>query len=130
MPTAPAEAHSQPAAKPAHTARPVRKAAPAEKSAAPKPTIAPAAKPIASAAPKPAEKPATTTPAAKPAASAASTREQNIRLARARATQRARQANLISAENYSYVLGDLKLVAGLAITAFVVLIALTYVMPH
>jgi hypothetical protein len=58
------------------------------------------------------------------------TREQNQRLARARATERARQANLISADHYSYVLGDLKLVVALAVSAFVVLIALTFVLPH
>jgi len=53
-----------------------------------------------------------------------------VRLARARATARARQANLISAENYAYVLGDLKLVVGLAVSAFIILIALTFVLPH
>ena len=71
---------------------------------------------------------------ARSGASAASrptpTHEQNQRLARARATQRARQANLISAEHYSYVLGDLKLVLALALSALVVLIALTFVLPH
>jgi hypothetical protein len=86
----------------------------------------------ATAAPKPAAKPTAAKPAAptaRPQANA-STREQNQRLARARATQRARQANLISASNYSYVLGDLKLVVALAVSAFVILIALTFVLPH
>lgn len=74
-------------------------------------------------------------PAAKPNAAAqrpvsVATREQNVRLARARATQRARSHNLIAAESYAYVLGDLKLVLGLAVAALIVLIALTYVLPH
>lgn len=83
-----------------------------------------------------AERPAPQKPAPASASSAAarqaavSTREQNIRMARARATQRARQANVISAENYSYVLSDLKLVVGLAVSAFIVLIALTFILPH
>lgn len=95
-----------------------RKAAVAERPAAPKPA---APKPAA-AAPKPA--------APRPQPAAVSTREQNQRLARARATQRARQANLISAESYSYVLGDLKLIVVLALSALVILIALTFVLPH
>jgi hypothetical protein len=105
------------------TASGERKAAVADRPAAPK-----AATPAKPAAPKPA--------AAKPVASTArpqantTTREQNQRLARARATQRARQANLISAEHYSYVLGDLKLIVALAVSALVVLIALTFVLPH
>lgn len=83
---------------------------------------------------KPAAKPATpaanaSTAAARPG-TAVSTREQNLRMARARATQAARTKNLITPENYTYVLGDLKLVIGLAVTAFVVLIALTFVLPH
>jgi len=104
------------------TASGERQAAVVERPAAPKPTPA---KPAAA-------KPA----AAKPVASTArpqantTTREQNQRLARARATQRARQANLISAEHYSYVLGDLKLIVALAVSALVVLIALTFVLPH
>lgn len=110
------------ASRPAATTSGERKAAVVERPAAPKPT------PAKPAAPKPA--------AARPAASTArpqantSTREQNQRLARARATQRARQANLISAEHYSYVLGDLKLIVALAVGALVVLVALTFVLPH
>lgn len=109
------------ASRPAAATSGERKAAVAERPA-PKPA---AAKP---AAPKPA--------AARPVASTArpqattSTREQNQRLARARATQRARQANLISAEHYSYVLGDLKLIVALAVSALVILVALTFVLPH
>lgn len=114
------------------------KAAPATP-AAPKPQAAPAARqperrPAAverAAAPKPTTSaPSSAAAAAASRQSAVSGREQQVRLARARATQQARRANLIAAENYAYVLGDLKLVAGLAITAFVVLIALTFVLPH
>ena len=99
------------------TASGERQAAVVERPAAPKPTPAKpaAAKPVAS--------------TARPQANT-TTREQNQRLARARATQRARQANLISAEHYSYVLGDLKLIVALAVSALVVLIALTFVLPH
>ncbi len=124
---------ARPAAVAAPAARPTeRKTAVAEKPATPKPVAPkPAALKPASAAEKPAApKPAASVaPAAQKPVSTAS-REQNQRLARARATQRARQANLISAENYSYVLGDLKLVVALAATAFIVLIALTFVLPH
>jgi len=69
-------------------------------------------------------------PAAKPAPAPTAVKRQDTRVARARATQRARQAGLISAENYSYVLGDLKLVAALAIGAFAILIALTFILPR
>jgi hypothetical protein len=122
-PVAPAR---QPAARPAPSARPTeRKATVAERSALPKPATPQPATPQP-VAPQPA---ASAAPAArKPAPTP--TREQNQRLVRARATQRARQANLISAEHYSYVLGDLKLVLALAISALVVLIALTFVLPH
>lgn len=102
------------APKPAPAPKPVAAAKPAEKK------VATAEKPTAPATPA--------TPATRPAA--VPSREQNMRLARARATQRAREANLISAESYSYVLGDLKLVVALAVTAFVALIALTFVLPH
>lgn len=101
------------------------------------PTAQPTVTPVESKpAPKPAPKvpaksaaPAAATPApARPAPS--SSREQAVRLARARATQQARVATHVAPENYAYVLGDLKLVLGLAITAFVILIALTFVLPH
>ncbi len=124
--TRPGAPARQPAARPAPSARPTeRKAAVAERPAPPKPAAPQPTAPQA-ATPQPA---ASATPAArKPAPTP--TREQNQRLARARATQRARQANLISAEHYSYVLGDLKLVLALALSALVVLIALTFVLPH
>ena len=118
-------AEPQPAAPKAQPAQPAPAAA--KSASAPAAAKAPA-KPAAT--PKPAARPAPSaaTPAAKPAT--ASSREQNQRIARARAVQRARQANLISAESYSYVLGDLKLVVALAVSAFVVLSALTFVLPH
>ena len=109
------------AAKPVSAEKPAAPKAVAPKPAAAKPA---AAKPAAA---KPATSTATAA-AARPSAGGA--REQNQRVARARAVQRARQANLISAENYSYVLGDLKLVVALALSAFAVLIALTFVLPH
>ncbi|HET9111279.1 MAG TPA: hypothetical protein VFN78_10680 [Ktedonobacterales bacterium] len=119
----------QPEPKPAPAPKPtVRKTAVAERAVAERAVAAkPASVPQAAAK---ASAPAATSPAPAARPPAVSTREQNVRLARARATQRARQANLISAENYAYVLGDLKLVVGLAVTAFVVLIALTFVLPH
>lgn len=118
-PVAPKPAAAATARRAAVAERPAATAtSPAPKPAAPK---AAAPKPAA-AAPKPA--------APRPQATAISTREQNQRLARARATQRARQANLISAESYSYVLGDLKLIVGLAVSALIVLVALTFVLPH
>ncbi len=108
------------AAKPVSAEKPAAPKAVAPKPAAAKPA---AAKPAAA-------KPATSAAAAAARPNAGGAREQNQRVARARAVQCARQANLISAENYSYVLGDLKLVAALAVSAFAVLIALTFVLPH
>jgi hypothetical protein len=102
----------------------------------------PAAKSVAKPAPKPttpvkaatpAPLPAKPSPASRPAAPAATppaSKRQDSRVARARATQRARQAGLISPENYSYVLQDLKMVATLAASAFAVLIALTFVLER
>jgi hypothetical protein len=54
---------------------------------------------------------------------------QAARVARARATQRARAANLISPTNYSYVPNDLKLIAGLAVAMFAVIIILHFALP-
>src|SRR6185437_5812738 len=117
-------------ARPAPSARPTeRKAAVAERPAPPRPATPQPATPQP-AAPQPAASAATSAAPAARKPAPTPTREQNQRLARARATQRARQANLISAEHYSYVLGDLKLVLALAISALVVLIALTFVLPH
>lgn len=50
------------------------------------------------------------------------------RVARARAAQRTRSANLINPENYGYVLSDLKLILGLAVAMFIVIIALHFVL--
>jgi ribosome-associated protein len=92
---------------------------------APQSTAAPAksaAKPAATAA-----TPATVTrPAPRPAA-ASSARAQATRVARAQATQRARTAHLISAENYAYVLNDLRLTGILAAAMFLVIIVLHFV---
>lgn len=41
-----------------------------------------------------------------------------------------RQANLVSAEHYRYVLKDLRLIAILAAIMFSALIALTFILPH
>ncbi len=41
-----------------------------------------------------------------------------------------RQANLVTAEHYRYVLKDLRLIGILAFCAFSILIALTFVLPH
>ncbi len=95
-----------------------------------KPAAKPATPPKAAAAPTKTAALATKTeaPTAKPAPAAS--KRQDTRVARARATQRARQAGYISAENFSYVLGDLKLVAWLAGGAFAILIALTFFLPR
>jgi hypothetical protein len=55
-------------------------------------------------------------------------RTQASRVARAQATQRARTANLISAENYAYVLNDLRLTGMLAAAMFLVIIILHFVL--
>jgi hypothetical protein len=49
-------------------------------------------------------------------------------MARAQATQRVRRANLISAENYAYVLHDLRLTGILAAVMFAVLIVLHFIL--
>lgn len=41
-----------------------------------------------------------------------------------------RQANLVTAEHYRYVLKDLRLIGVLAACAFSILIALTFILPH
>jgi hypothetical protein len=62
-------------------------------------------------------------PAAQPTPKA-----QASRVARARVTQRARTANLITPEHYSYVINDLKLIAGLVISMFLVIIVLAIIL--
>lgn len=89
---------------------------------APKPAPAASAKPAAAKA-----------PAAKASATATAPtggKRLDTRVARARATQQARRAGMISAENYSYVLQDLKLVGVLAVCAVIALVALTFTLPH
>lgn len=113
-------------AAPARTVAPTRPATPA-KPAALKATapITPPARAMA-----PAARPAPAATTQTNPAPAAPARRQDTRLARARATQRARQAGLISSDNYAYVIGDLKLIAGLAVGALAILIVLTYVLPR
>ena len=53
-------------------------------------------------------------------------RATTARVTRARAAQRARTANLINPENYTYVLSDLKLILTLAAAMFIVLIVLHF----
>ncbi len=90
--------------------------------------VAPAAKPRA---PQLAARPAPTPKAETPAPRAATTaeRDQATRVARARAIQRTRTANTITPEHYSYVLGDLKLIAGVAIAMFLTIIILHFALP-
>lgn len=54
---------------------------------------------------------------------------QANRIARARAMQQARTANLITPEHYSYVLGDLKFIGVLAALMFIIIIVLHFVLP-
>ncbi len=41
-----------------------------------------------------------------------------------------RQANLVTAEHYSYVMKDLRLIGILALMMVVILVALTFILPH
>jgi hypothetical protein len=68
------------------------------------------------------------TPAA-PATTAAA-RQQNARLARAKATQQARRAGQISSENYTYVPKDLRLVGAVALGAAIILGVMDIVLAH
>jgi hypothetical protein len=90
-----------------------------------KPAKAPAGavKPAAKAAAAPAQ------PQAQASAKPQGPKAQAARVARARAAQRARAANLINPMNYSYVLTDLRLIAGLAVMMFAVIIILHFVLP-
>jgi hypothetical protein len=58
------------------------------------------------------------------------TRAQAARVARARATQRARSANVITPEHYGYVRQDLRLIATLAVGMFAIIIILHFVLPQ
>ena len=58
------------------------------------------------------------------------TREQANRLARARATQRTRAANLITPEHFNYVLTDLRLIVVVAVLFTIALIVLHFALPQ
>jgi hypothetical protein len=64
-----------------------------------------------------------------PAAGSAAAKAQAVRIARARAVQRARSANLVTPEHYSYVIRDLKLIAVLASLMVLTLIVLHFTLP-
>ncbi len=66
----------------------------------------------------------------RPASPATAKGQQANRIARAKATQRARSASLVSPEHYAYVKNDLKLIATLAISMFAIIIILHFVIPH
>lgn len=125
--TAGAATGSQPAI---HTPPSQRAAAPADprtsaaRSVA-RPALMPAPRPVVPPAPMPAPRPGT--PAALGTARAPD-RTQANRIARARATQRARTAYQITPEHYSYVLRDLRLTAALAALMFSVIIILHFVL--
>ena len=51
-------------------------------------------------------------------------------MARARATQRSRTANLINPEHFNYVLGDLRLILAVAVLFAIVLIVLRFALPQ
>lgn len=94
-----------------------------------------ATKSATSSAPARSATPATTKPAA-PKASvpsarpAAAAKTQARGIARAQTVQRNRVAGLISAENYTYVRHDLLLTIGVASAMVVLMVILTFVLPH
>jgi hypothetical protein len=57
------------------------------------------------------------------------TRAEATRVARAKATQRAQRAFVVTPEHFSYVISDLKLIAALASAMFIVLIILHFTLP-
>lgn len=80
--------------------------------------------------PKPAAtRPQTSQQQTQPAPGSAAAKAQAVRIARARAVQRARTANLVTPEHYSYVARDLKLIAVLACAMVIVLIVLHFTLP-
>jgi hypothetical protein len=107
---------------------------------APKPSAPAASTPRASSsAPKSAGRTATATrpattnvkPGAKQAApsqGAYASREQERRVARAKEMRRIREANMVTAEHYRYVLHDLRLTGILAAAMFTVIIVLHFVL--
>jgi hypothetical protein len=93
----------------------------------PRATAAPASPAKATA--KPTATPTAARPAARgPGPATGAVRMQANRVARAQATQRARAAHQISAENYAYVLNDLRLTGILAAAMFLVIIILHFVL--
>lgn len=124
------EAQEAPEAKEATSSTTAKQPKPASNTAAAasaaKPRVAPAVE-----RPRVLEAPKTAKPAPKPEAAPTrqpNTRTQASRVARARATQRARTANIITPEHYAYVLKDLRLIAALAIAMFTVIIILHFVL--
>ena len=97
--------------------------APTQSTPAPKP----AARAVTATKPTAAAKPAAR-PASAPAPRSVGGREQAAKMARARATQRARAANLIVPENFKYVVHDLRLTGALAVLMFAVIIVLHFVL--
>ena len=79
-----------------------------------------------------AARPATSAkPAAKPVAASQgqhAVREQEKRVARAREMRRVRQANVVTAEHYRYVIHDLRLTGILAAAMFAVIVVLHFVL--
>lgn len=93
-----------------------------------KPKAAPSAeRPKALAAPKPA-KPATAS-AESVVARQQAAKAQAVRIERAKSARRARAANLITPEHYTYVLKDLRLIGALAVLMFTVIVVLHFVLP-
>jgi TPP-dependent indolepyruvate ferredoxin oxidoreductase alpha subunit len=74
-------------------------------------------------------KPAAPKPAPAPAQQQAAAKVQAARIARAKATQRARTGNVITPEHYSYVINDLKWIGGLAFVMFATIIVLHFALP-
>jgi hypothetical protein len=66
--------------------------------------------------------------AATPPQSAHASREQERRVARAKEMRRIREANMVTAEHYRYVLHDLRLTGILAALMFTVIIVLHFVL--
>lgn len=89
--------------------------------------VVPAERPKALAAPK-AAKPAVASAEAVVARQQAA-KAQAVRIERAKSAQRARAANLITPEHYTYVLKDMRLIGALAFVMFLVIVVLHFVLP-
>jgi hypothetical protein len=79
---------------------------------------------------RPTNKPAAPKPAPAPAQQQAAAKVQAARIARAKATQRARTGTVITPEHYSYVINDLKWIGGLAFLMFGTIIVLSFALPR